>query len=150
MHVTAHHQRSLRHTIAGIALAIGVSSGALASCGGAEECTPGKSASCACPDGDEGAQVCQDDGTFGPCSCAQGAGGGGSTSSATGSGGSAASSSGSGSVVNPCWQCCCHVGNQTSCDVVGNNSAPSCPITCTGTCSDGSAQQCTPVDCNAP
>ncbi|MCB9591971.1 MAG: hypothetical protein H6719_04500 [Sandaracinaceae bacterium] len=43
-----------------------------ASCGGESAppaCTPGASASCACPDGRTGAQVCGGDGAYGPCVC---------------------------------------------------------------------------------
>ena len=32
-------------------------------------CIPGKSVSCACPNGSTGAQICKDDGTFGACVC---------------------------------------------------------------------------------
>lgn len=35
-------------------------------------CVPGASPSCACPSGGLGAQVCQPDGTFGPCICPDG------------------------------------------------------------------------------
>lgn len=66
--------------------------GALASlapaCGGTGEgetgtnsggagCTPGKSEACVCTNGNMGAQVCQPNGSFGPCSCGGGEGGGG-------------------------------------------------------------------------
>lgn len=34
------------------------------------QCVPGASVDCACPGGSRGAQVCQRDGTFGPCACA--------------------------------------------------------------------------------
>ncbi|MFW6031068.1 MAG: hypothetical protein ACOC9T_00635 [Myxococcota bacterium] len=36
---------------------------------GGERCTPGESVACACPEGKDGAQVCQEDGTFGACEC---------------------------------------------------------------------------------
>lgn len=50
-------------------------------------CTQGDSQSCACTNGDTGAQVCQSDGTFGACSC---------DSSSTTSGGPSTTSTGSG------------------------------------------------------
>ncbi|MEM1413931.1 MAG: hypothetical protein AAGH15_03485 [Myxococcota bacterium] len=37
---------------------------------GVARCVPGRSLPCACPDGASGAQLCRDDGTFAPCSCA--------------------------------------------------------------------------------
>jgi hypothetical protein len=48
---------------------------ATSGCGGSR-CTTGESASCACADGREGAQICQDDGTFDPCVCGSGSGSG--------------------------------------------------------------------------
>ena len=64
---------SLLGLVAGLALS-------LASCGGADEnddagigCTPNASVTCACPNGDMGAQVCLPDGSaFQPCSCSGG------------------------------------------------------------------------------
>lgn len=39
---------------------------------GVSTCIPGQSAACACADGQTGAQVCQDDGTYGICECTGG------------------------------------------------------------------------------
>ena len=47
---------------------------AVATFGCGNRCTPGESAACACADGGEGAQVCQDDGTFDACACGAGSG----------------------------------------------------------------------------
>lgn len=46
---------------------------ALAACSGSNQCTPGASIACACPDGRAGAQSCNTDGTFAPCVCASAA-----------------------------------------------------------------------------
>jgi hypothetical protein len=53
-----------------------------------EGCTEGESAACACTNGDEGAQVCLPDGTFGECTC-----GGDATGASTGASGSTHSGS---------------------------------------------------------
>lgn len=53
------------------ALVFGV--GALGCDDDAPRCTTGESASCACPNGEDGAQVCADDSTFGACVCEGGA-----------------------------------------------------------------------------
>lgn len=37
--------------------------------GGVSACVPGRSVACVCTDGSNGAQVCEDDGTFGACTC---------------------------------------------------------------------------------
>lgn len=43
----------------------------LTACGASTpKCVSGASATCACTDGQQGAQVCQDNGKFGPCECA--------------------------------------------------------------------------------
>lgn len=41
----------------------------ISGCAETSRCVPGASASCACPGGATGAQVCRDDSTYGPCRC---------------------------------------------------------------------------------
>lgn len=52
-------------------------------------CVPGQSIACACPNGDTGAQICNEDGaSYGPCECTGGDdGGGGGDDGGTGTGG---------------------------------------------------------------
>ncbi len=53
-------------------------------CGG-DDCTPGRTTSCACPSG-SGVQTCGDDGTFGACDCSDPSGPASSSSSSGGGG----------------------------------------------------------------
>lgn len=55
--------------------------------GGGGACVPGQSIACACPNGDTGAQVCNDDGaSYGPCICEGDGGGDGGTGDDGGTG----------------------------------------------------------------
>lgn len=56
---------------------------------GADHCVPGHQVSCACPNGGEGIQICEGEGTFGECSgCAENSGWPGRGGGSWGSGGS--------------------------------------------------------------
>jgi hypothetical protein len=61
---------------------------------GADDCTPGRQTSCACPGGKAGVQLCSDDGSFAECDCSGGDGGGPTSTTTTGGGGSGASGGG--------------------------------------------------------
>lgn len=50
-----------------LAMLVVVSAGACT--GSKNECTPNAQQQCRCPDGTQGVQLCQSDGTWGPCQC---------------------------------------------------------------------------------
>jgi hypothetical protein len=58
------YDRLMRLAFIGVCCFVAVGCG-----GGGNQCVPGASVSCTCADNSTGAQVCEDDGTFGPCSC---------------------------------------------------------------------------------
>jgi hypothetical protein len=74
--------------------------------GGGGACVPGQSIACACPNGDTGAQICNDDGaSYGPCVCEGDDGGGdGGTGDDGGTGTGGGSGTGGGGLPNgaPC------------------------------------------------
>lgn len=58
-------------------LLVGLSVCGAVACDDGPRCTAGESSACACPNGDDGAQVCADDGTFEECRCEGGGNDGG-------------------------------------------------------------------------
>lgn len=85
--------------------------------GGAGLCVPGAQVGCACPDGADGVQVCEQDGTrYGPCDCAGTTGSGGASGGAGGAGGTGLDGGGGSAPGGP--SCDGMVGNEcqgTSC-----------------------------------
>lgn len=67
-----------------------------------EPCTPGQEVACSCPSGEQGSQVCQDDGAFARCVC-EGTGGSGLGGGATGAGGQGGGASCVPSTSEPCY-----------------------------------------------
>lgn len=116
---------------------LGACGGGGAPNGGVPKCTPGASVECACPTGENGAQICGTDGKFGACSCMPGgaagtrapvtstgaAGIGGTTTSGAPGGAGGTTSPGSGGIsggfcVGTASPCGVHTDN-TDCAVVG-------------------------------
>jgi hypothetical protein len=55
-----------------VAFSMALLSASASGCGGGSSCAPGQSVACACTDGRMGAQVCESDHSFGPCTCTGG------------------------------------------------------------------------------
>lgn len=73
--------------------------------GEGEGCDPNADYTCTCPDGREGFQVCQDDGTLGPCNCGNEGEGEGEGCEGEGEGGSECTN-GQSQCVGNSWQTC--------------------------------------------
>lgn len=123
-------------------------------------CDPGRTESCACPDGSTGAQTCNSSGTaFGECQCAGGNGGTGGDGGAgvggvgaTGAGGVGASGAGaSGGAGAPGGG---GTGGTSGIGGMGGGGTLNCPgnlvVDCTGECMASEPECATGCDINSP